>query len=492
MAAEIYFSLGVPFWKICIIIADMKISVKNFGPIREAKDIQIAPMTLFVGPSNTGKSYLAVLLYTIAKSFNSPRASVSSQEEIEKEQKLRRLLARKSGVALAQARKMVAQWAKSVFPQWTKEFSQDWKRHTLYYLGAEGEKIIADKNFFVELLSQDGRVVIDLLSPGNSSINAAALNEIGAECIETYERNNPPYSFSLHDAAFRSFFLRRFWAEKNTRWTNDWDIHYLPASRGGVMQSRRALTGAALEQASLLGLPGRNFSRLSPLFPGMTADYMKKLINIPHLPARFRKGPIVRISDDMESGLMKGEIAVRRTEAGYPEFRYLFSKRGKHDISVSNASSMVSELAPVSIFIRYHLDKDNLFIVEEPEAHLHPDGQRIISELLARLANAGVFVLATTHSDIVLEQVSNFVHASRINGTAAAKRRAAKIAGAVLTEKQVAVYSFANSNKRGTVVKKVEFDSEYGVLTSDHLKESTGLYNRTVLLLNGRDDEYDD
>ena len=41
----------------------MKLTVKNFGPIGEAKDIRISPMTLFVGPSNTGKSYLAVLLY---------------------------------------------------------------------------------------------------------------------------------------------------------------------------------------------------------------------------------------------------------------------------------------------------------------------------------------------------------------------------------------------------------------------------------------------
>ena len=468
-------------------MADMKISVKNFGPIREAKDIEIAPMTLFVGRSNTGKSYLAALLYAVVKSFNSPRASVLSEEEIEKEKNLRRLLARKSGVALVQARKMVAQWAKNVFPQWVEEFSQDWKRHTLYCLGAEGKKIIADKNLFVEMLSPDGKVVIDPLSPGNSSINAAALNEIGAECVKVYE-HNPPDSFILHDGAFRYFFLSRFWTEKNTRWMNERDIHYLPASRGGIMQSHRALAGAALEQASLLGLTRRNFARLSPLFPGMTADYMKKLINIPYPPARPRKGPIVNISDDMESGLMEGAIAIRRTEAGYPEFRYLFSKRGKHDISVSNASSMVSEIAPVSIFIRYYLSKDDLFIVEEPEAHLHPGGQRIISELLARLANAGVFVLATTHSDIVLEQVSNFVHASRINGTAAAKRNAAKIAGAVLTEKQVAVYSFADGGKRGTVVEKMEFDSEYGMLPSDHLDESTDLYNRNVALLNGRND----
>ena len=41
----------------------MKLTVKNFGPIREAENIEIAPLTVFVGHSNTGKSYLAMLAY---------------------------------------------------------------------------------------------------------------------------------------------------------------------------------------------------------------------------------------------------------------------------------------------------------------------------------------------------------------------------------------------------------------------------------------------
>ncbi len=36
------------------------VSVKNFGPIRKG-DIHLRPLTVFVGQSNTGKSYLATL-----------------------------------------------------------------------------------------------------------------------------------------------------------------------------------------------------------------------------------------------------------------------------------------------------------------------------------------------------------------------------------------------------------------------------------------------
>ena len=67
----------------------MKISVKNFGPIGEAKDIHLSPMTLFVGPSNTGKSYLAVLLYTIVESIEESFRPLANAQ-IRKRQKLKR------------------------------------------------------------------------------------------------------------------------------------------------------------------------------------------------------------------------------------------------------------------------------------------------------------------------------------------------------------------------------------------------------------------
>ena len=44
--------------------ATLGLKVTNFGPIVEA-DIELRPLTVFVGPSNTGKSYLAILIYAL-------------------------------------------------------------------------------------------------------------------------------------------------------------------------------------------------------------------------------------------------------------------------------------------------------------------------------------------------------------------------------------------------------------------------------------------
>ena len=47
---------------------DAYINVKNFGPIEEA-EIDLRPLTVFVGESNTGKTYLAALIYALHRNF---------------------------------------------------------------------------------------------------------------------------------------------------------------------------------------------------------------------------------------------------------------------------------------------------------------------------------------------------------------------------------------------------------------------------------------
>ena len=49
-----------------------RLEVSNFGPIVEA-NVEMRPLTVFVGPSNTGKSYLAILLYVLHRALQGSR-----------------------------------------------------------------------------------------------------------------------------------------------------------------------------------------------------------------------------------------------------------------------------------------------------------------------------------------------------------------------------------------------------------------------------------
>ena len=79
-----------------------------------------------------------------------------------------------------------------------------------------------------------------------------------------------------------------------------------------------------------------------------------------------------------------------------------------------NASSMVSELAPVVLYLRHVVTRDNLLIVEEPESHLHPAIQVEFTRQLAALVRRGIRVIVTTHSEWLLEELANIVRRSEL------------------------------------------------------------------------------
>ena len=52
---------------------DVRIEATNFGPIKRAA-VDLRPLTVFVGPSNTGKTYFAVLIYALYRVLGGFRA----------------------------------------------------------------------------------------------------------------------------------------------------------------------------------------------------------------------------------------------------------------------------------------------------------------------------------------------------------------------------------------------------------------------------------
>jgi len=71
------------------------------------------------------------------------------------------------------------------------------------------------------------------------------------------------------------------------------------------------------------------------------------------------------------------------------------------------ASSAVKSMFLLDLYINCLAEKNGLLIIDEPELNLHPDNQRKMASLLARLVNAGVKVLITTHSDYIIRELNN-------------------------------------------------------------------------------------
>lgn len=69
----------------------------------------------------------------------------------------------------------------------------------------------------------------------------------------------------------------------------------------------------------------------------------------------------------------------------------------------------LSHLFPIIVAI-LHAQVGELVVIENPEVHLHPQGQAKVGYFLARAAKAGVQVVLETHSDHVLNGVRRAVH----------------------------------------------------------------------------------
>ncbi|WP_337661673.1 AAA family ATPase [Serratia marcescens] len=74
----------------------------------------------------------------------------------------------------------------------------------------------------------------------------------------------------------------------------------------------------------------------------------------------------------------------------------------------SNVGFGLTYLLPV-IVACLSASKEDILLIENPEAHLHPRGQAAMGELLCRVASSGVQVIVETHSDHVLNGVRVFI-----------------------------------------------------------------------------------
>ena len=139
---------------------------------------------------------------------------------------------------------------------------------------------------------------------------------------------------------------------------------------------------------------------------------------------------------------------------------------------------MISELAPIYLWITNVLEEGDTLIIDEPEAHLHPENQRLIAQVLVRLMNAGVRVVCTTHSSLILHQLSNHILATS----------SGKLGKVGFTEhdklnlEDIGVYLFEPSED-GVYVKDVEVDSDFGISEDEFVKVAEQIGDETYQLV---------
>ena len=460
----------------------LEIEVANFGPIIEAK-IDLRPLTVFIGPSNTGKSYLAILIYALHRYFSgSPWRkgllwTVNSRKLPPKiitalTRLAQQTFADKSEAALDRTIVLPSALADEICSvldaqgdQLGNEIGRSFGLKEVGTLIRKGKRdsarIIVQKRFAPDSAPVEYRLVIrakkvefrTTLPKGTPiRVDVAAANR----AIE-YLRHMVPEMISVADQT------------EEQRQFSEWDLvesladlvrsqlvaplhlpaFYLPADRTGVMHAHSVVVSALIGNAPMAGLRP---TPSTPMLSGVLADFLQQLIELKRPPFSRRK-PRRELSRNIEKSILGGSVHADSSGAiGYPYFTYQ-PEGWKDELPLMNASSMVSELAPVVLYLRHMVVPDNVLIVEEPESHLHPAMQVEFTRQLAALVESGIRVIVTTHSEWVLEELANIVRRSKLSE---AKRKSIAGGDFALSSDQVGAWLFKpKRHPKGSVVTEI-------------------------------------
>ena len=503
----------------------LRLEVKNFGPITRA-EIDLRPLTVFVGPSNTGKSYLAILIYALHllfadrrdRDFGAPALGgpsfagrVMQNFNFEEEMNDDLMLALQNWLADdGRGSTEDASGGDQRIPSSVGRFlkrqieSTDGIEDDLSWLLARCFGLPTEVRSFIRKGSSGG-ISIALRSMDTPSANedtrfdfhavmrARSSNvsvEIGQEAPHVLRDSDltadtPFFPIGLLRMVGRvpkddlQFIYRDITAQLIAETAShllgplSHDAYYLPAARTGIMQAHQIVVSSLIRQAPTAGL------RRSPQLPtlsGVLSDFLNELIEAGSSRTRT-DSTVPLLADMLENSVMEGRIESQIEESGYPSFFHV-GKENDLRLPLMKSSSMVSELAPVVLYLKHHVDIGDTLIIEEPESHLHPVSQAELAIYLAKLVHAGIRVVVTTHSEWLVDQFTNLARLAEIDSSDRAKFPYGDMA---LSTSDLGVWRFKRTRRSsGSTVQEIKIDPEEGVLDPGFGAVASTLYDAWV------------
>ena len=70
-------------------------------------------------------------------------------------------------------------------------------------------------------------------------------------------------------------------------------------------------------------------------------------------------------------------------------------------------------MAGIVFYLRHNSDRGDLIFIDEPEVNCHPDVQILMTRIFARMINAGLRLVISTHSDYIIREINNLIMLSK-------------------------------------------------------------------------------
>lgn len=436
-----------------------KLRVREYGKIKYA-EIEAAPLTLFVGDNNSGKSYLLSLLWGIQNLGVNDLMENQSEQKAPAEDFMMDWIGKQIDYA----------WEKGVWDVCINEIANELQ-------AALQEGLNRNKNRFLKKIFNSPEVKIkeleielpslektyvqfiwkkmqdnSIISWGRLSGNDLPGNEIKEDkkvfyriCVSDTEK------IELTDN--HNYYLKRVILHVMIHLItgiplNDagWNQKvYLPAARTGFMLTKDVINKVGRNATFNLATEKNEISPfVRPI--NQFLDVMNDLA-----VDGERNGAFEGVVEYLENGMAEGRI--RMSTLPNKEVMYVPVGR-KHGLPLRVVSAVVTEISPLILMLKHKKNLQMLFY-EEPEMCLHPQLQQKMGRVICQLVNAGLEMMVTTHSDILLQYINNMISLSVRDEAEKIKAQLGYTSCDLLRPEQVKVYQFKVNSRGKTEVEEL-------------------------------------
>ena len=440
-----------------------KLILEGYGKIEHA-EISIKPLTFFIGDNNSGKSYLLSLIWAIqSMGADTPLFLGVSKLDDPCFKKIYNDFERAIEYDFDEKKGNYSFQAKDILPGLNMLLNQNKQRFVNSIFNFEDIRI--DK-FRVELV-KDCEIRMEF----------------------SYDENS--FSIKYHDG-IRLRYLRASSAQKITeremcrclwclligsiRSFNSSSV-YFPAARTGFVLAKDIVNKVG-RQRTFDVLMDDEQAHKQPLQP-FTKPIIGFLDVLEELSVdNIKKNGNSDLVQWIESHLTRGRIAYREKEVS--EVRYIPDGMDQ-GIPLRTASAVVTELTPLLLILKYGKGI-NQICYEEPEMCLHPKLQHEMGRLLIRMINSGIDIVATTHSDIILQHVNNMCKLNKIQKKGALLEQLDMSEEDCLDISKIAVYQLTDQGEYSEVQQITPTEDGFVVPTftdalMDIFRNSTMIYD---------------
>ena len=385
----------------------MKIIFENIGIVKRIEIDLSKSLTIFCGPNNTGKTYLAYCIYALNSLMYSDIASpnygyITALSDIDENFSIDI-----HRVFCDIKNKFIKKIQSEFINQLSTVFGLDGESTHRIFADSRISIIIEDEEFRYRLSNTTHQSEIKLDTGRTIALKkceqSTELQVISSNSHNNVDNNlksiNEYINIAIYDLIFKSIFDSAFMAtvERNSIFTFSKE---LSLQRNSLIDDMLNISSKHNKtNSNPLDLLARRAKRY-PLAIRDSLEISEDLNNLKKFNSEYSF-----IADILENGLLNGKLSVSKD--GELDYSPNNSKKVKIPLHIS--ASIVKSLSSIVLYFRHFSQKGDLIIIDEPELNLHPDSQILLAKVFGIMINSGFKLIINTHSDYIIREINNLI-----------------------------------------------------------------------------------